>query len=210
MLGSAMNLADLRHFVARKWDDDLVPRLVDYVRVPAKSPAFDASWSAHGYLDAVVERRRGLVSRAAIAGMTIEVIAIAGRTPCLLFDIPATGGLGKDRTVLFYGHLDKQPEMTGWREGLGPWIPVIEDGQAVRPGRRRRRLCDLSLRSPRSQALDAQGVARPRCVGLIETCEESGSSDLPAYLERARAAHRRRAAGHRARLGLPATTSSCG
>ena len=26
-----------------------------------------------------------------------------------------------------YGHLDKQPEMTGWRDGLGPWTPVLED-----------------------------------------------------------------------------------
>jgi hypothetical protein len=32
-----MNLADLNQFVEKKWDDDLVPRLVDYVRVPAKS-----------------------------------------------------------------------------------------------------------------------------------------------------------------------------
>ena len=33
------------------------------------------------------------------------------------------------------------------------------------------------------EALDNQGIPRPRCVGLIESCEESGSPDLPAYLD---------------------------
>ena len=32
-------------------------------------------------------------------------------------------------------------------------------------------------------ALDAQGASRPRCVGIIETFEESGSPDLPDYLQ---------------------------
>jgi hypothetical protein len=50
-----MNLSDLQPFIARKWDEDLVPRLVEYVRVPAKSPMFDASWAAHGHLHAVVK-----------------------------------------------------------------------------------------------------------------------------------------------------------
>ena len=177
-----MNLADLRHFVARKWDDDLVPRLVDYVRVPAKSPAFDASWSAHGYLDAVVRDAEAWCRAQRIDGMTIEVVAIEGRTPCLLFDVPATGGLGNERTVLFYGHLDKQPEMTGWREDLGPWTPVIEDGKLYGRGSADDGYAIYAALTTIA-AIDAQGSARPRCVGIIETCEESGSPDLPAYLE---------------------------
>ncbi len=177
-----MNLVDLKHFVDRKWDSDLVPRLVDYVRVPAKSPAFDADWAAHGHLHRVVRDAEAWCRAQSIEGMKIEIVAIEGRTPCLFFDVPATGARGNDRTVLFYGHLDKQPEMSGWREDLGPWKPVVEgdllygrgaadDGYAVYAA-----LTAIA-------ALDAQRVARPRCVGIIETCEESGSFDLPAYLE---------------------------
>lgn len=177
-----MNLADLKSFVDRKWDTDLVPRLVDYVKVPAKSPAFDASWAAHGHLQKVIKDAEAWCRAQSIEGMTIEIVAIEGRTPCLFFDVPATGGRGNDRTVLFYGHLDKQPEMTGWRDDLGPWKPVLEgdllygrgaadDGYAI--------YAALTVIA----ALDAQRVPRPRCVGLIETCEESGSFDLPAYLE---------------------------
>jgi acetylornithine deacetylase/succinyl-diaminopimelate desuccinylase-like protein len=124
-----MNLADLRAFTTRKWDDDLVPRLVDYVREPAKSPAFDASWAAHGHLQRVIESARDWCRAQPIAGLTLEIVSLDGLTPCLFFDATVTGGLGNDSSVLFYGHLDKQPEMVGWRDGLGPWKPVIEDGR---------------------------------------------------------------------------------
>lgn len=178
-----MHLSELKRFIDRKWDTDLVPRLVDYIKVPAKSPAFDANWAAHGHLHKVIKDAEAWCRAQSIEGMRIEIVAIDGRTPCLFFDAPATGGRGNDRTVLFYGHLDKQPEMTGWRDDLGPWKPVIEgdllygrgaadDGYAI--------YAALTVIA----ALDAQRVARPRCLGIIETCEESGSFDLPAYLER--------------------------
>jgi acetylornithine deacetylase/succinyl-diaminopimelate desuccinylase-like protein len=84
--------------------------------------------------------------------------------------------------VLLYGHLDKQPEMTGWREGSGPWQPVQEDGKLYgRGGADDGYAIFASLAA--IGALQAQGVPHARCVGLIETCEESGSYDLPAYLD---------------------------
>jgi len=180
--GVPMNLADVNRFVAQRWDEDLVPRLIDYVKVPAKSPAFDASWAAHGYLAAVIKEAEAWCRRQDIQGLTIEVVAIEGRTPCLLFDVPATHGLGNDRTVLFYGHLDKQPEMVGWRDDLGPWKPVVEDGRLYGRGSADDGYAIYAALTTIA-AIDAQGAPRPRCVGIIETCEESGSPDLPAYLE---------------------------
>ena len=177
-----MNLAEIRRFLDRRWDEELIPRLVDYVRVPAKSPSFDASWAAHGHLASVVKDAHAWAAAQRIAGMRLEIVAIEGRTPCLFFDVPATGGLGNVRTVLFYGHLDKQPEMEGWREGLGPWQPVIEDGRLYGRGAADDGYAIYAALSVIA-ALDAQATARPRCVGIIETCEESGSPDLPAYLE---------------------------
>ena len=177
-----MNLAEIRRFLDRRWDEELIPRLVDYVRVPAKSPSFDASWAAHGHLASVVKDAHAWAAAQRIAGMRLEIVTIEGRTPCLFFDVPATGGLGNVRTVLFYGHLDKQPEMDGWRDGLGPWQPVIEDGRLYGRGAADDGYAIYAALSVIA-ALDAQATARPRCVGIIETCEESGSPDLPAYLE---------------------------
>jgi len=176
-----MDLSELRAILDRKWDHDLVPRLVDYVRVPAKSPMFDANWAGHGHLDHVVSEAATWSRAQAIAGLTLEIVSIPGRTPCIYFDAPATGGLGATRTVLFYGHLDKQPEMSGWREDLGPWKPVYEDGRLYGRGAADDGYAIYAALSVIA-ALDAQAIPRPRCVGLIETSEESGSPDLPAYL----------------------------
>lgn len=178
-----MNLADLKNFVDRTWDAELVPRLVEYVKVPAKSPAFDADWQAHGFIAQVVRDAYAWASAQRIAGLKIEIVTIEGRTPCIFFDVPASGGRGDARTVLFYGHLDKQPEMSGWREGFGPWTPVIEDDKLYGRGAADDGYAIYAALTAIA-ALDAQGAPRPRCVGLIETCEESGSYDLPAYLER--------------------------
>ena len=185
-----MNLNDLKPFIDRKWRDDITPRLVDYVRVPAKSPSFDASWAEHGHLQAVIQMAQqwalaqatNAAGSQALAGMKLEVVTIDGKTPCIFFDIPATQGLGSARTVLFYGHLDKQPEMSGWRDDLGPWKPVIEDNKLYGRGSADDGYAIFASLTAIA-ALDTQGIARARCVGLIETCEESGSFDLPAYLE---------------------------
>ena len=60
-----MDLSELRSFTSRKWDQDLIPRLVDYVRVPAKSPGFDPSWAARDHrslVATVVEEESEAVS----------------------------------------------------------------------------------------------------------------------------------------------------
>jgi acetylornithine deacetylase/succinyl-diaminopimelate desuccinylase-like protein len=177
-----MDSKALQAYVDRRYDEELIPRLVDYVRVPAKSPAFDGDWSAHGHLAAVIKAAEEWSRAQSVKDMKIEVIGIEGKTPCLFFDVPATNGQGNDRTVLFYGHLDKQPEMSGWREDLGPWKPKIEDGKLYGRGAADDGYAIFAALTVIA-ALDKQGVARPRCVGIIETCEESGSPDLPAYLE---------------------------
>jgi acetylornithine deacetylase/succinyl-diaminopimelate desuccinylase-like protein len=159
-----------------------VPALTEYIRVPAKSPSFDPDWARNGHLDRVIEDARRWVVAQDVAGASVEVMRTEGRTPVLFFDLPATGGLSNEKTVLLYGHLDKQPEMVGWRADGGPWTPIYEDGKLYgRGGADDGYAVYASLAA--LLALDAQGVARPRCVGLIETCEESGSYDLPTYLD---------------------------
>ena len=180
-LSPKYNPAQLQGRIARQWDEDIVDRLVEYVRIPAKSPHFDPRWRDNGHIEAAVRLAREWVLRQPVAGLELEVVRLEGRTPVVFFDVPATPG-ASDQTVLLYGHLDKQPEMTGWRAGLGPWTPVIEEGRLYgRGGADDGYAVFASLAA--ILGLDVQGVPRPRCVGLIETCEESGSYDLPAYLE---------------------------
>ena len=162
----------------RVWEDEIVPRLTEYIRIPNKSPYFDPDWKANGHMQAAVELIEGWCRSRPIPGLSVEVVELEGRTPVILMEIP---GQGED-TVLLYGHLDKQPEMSGWREGLGPWIPV-RDGDRLygRGGADDGYAAFGSLTA--LQILAEQGVPHSRCVVLIEACEESGSYDLPFYID---------------------------
>jgi acetylornithine deacetylase/succinyl-diaminopimelate desuccinylase-like protein len=171
----------LGRYAERLWDDEIVPALTDYIAIPAKSPMFDADWQRNGYIERVVRDAAGWVESKKLPGLKLEVIRLEGRTPVIFFELPATKPDSSD-TVLLYGHLDKQPEFSGWRSDLGPWTPKYENGLLYgRGGADDGYAIYASLTA--LMALDAQGIARPRCVGLIETCEESGSYDLPAYID---------------------------
>jgi acetylornithine deacetylase/succinyl-diaminopimelate desuccinylase-like protein len=172
----------LAHTIASHWDAEIVREITDYIRVPAKSPHFDADWEAHGHIERVIRAAERWVREQGVRGLAVEIVRIPGRTPVLYFDVPATGNAGDGRTVLLYGHLDKQPEMAGWHEGYGPWSPRYEDGKLYgRGGADDGYAVYASLAA--LKALQAQSLPHARCVGVIETCEESGSYDLPAYLE---------------------------
>ena len=173
-----MDSSALTASVGRTWDASIVPQLVEYIRIPAKSPHFDPHWEEHGHIERVIRLAEAWTRQQPVRGTTVEIVRLPGRTPVLYFDVPGSGR----STVLLYGHLDKQPEMIGWRDGLGPWQPVIADGKLYgRGGADDGYAVFASLAA--IVALQAQGIAHSRCVGLIETCEESGSYDLPAYLD---------------------------
>ena len=169
-------------FLSAKWDQDIVPQLVDYIRIPNKSPMFDKDWQAAGHMDAAVALMETWARAQAIPGLQVEVVRLEGRTPLIYAEIPATGDASGEDTVLLYGHLDKQPEMTGWDADLGPWIPVLKGDRLYgRGGADDGYAIFGSLAA--IQALQQQGVPHARCVLLIEACEESGSYDLPAYVD---------------------------
>ena len=173
-----MNHEQLAAFVSAKWDDEIVPRLVDYIRIPNKSPMFDADWAKHGYMDQAVDLLAGWAKAQSVAGMTVDVVRLEGRTPLIFIDIPGEG----DDCVVLYGHLDKQPEMTGWADDLGPWKPVIKGDKLYgRGGADDGYAIFGSLAA--IMALKDQGIAHSRCVVMIEACEESGSYDLPYYVD---------------------------
>lgn len=171
----------LSAFVERKWDDEIVPALTDYIAIPAKSPAYDADWAKHGYLERVVTDAAQWAERQPVRGLKLEIVRLPGRTPVIFFESPATRS-GSTETIVLYGHLDKQPEFDGWRNDLGPWSPKYENGKLYGRGGADDGYAIYASISALA-ALDAQGVERPRCVGLIETCEESGSYDLLPYVD---------------------------
>ncbi|MCI3179211.1 peptidase M20 [Caulobacter sp. CCUG 60055] len=175
-----MDTAKIKSFVEGLWDAEIVPELVEYIRIPNKSPMFDPKWVEHGYMEQVVGRFEAWAKAklAGLAGASVEVVRLEGRTPLIFIDIPGAGA----ETVLLYGHLDKQPEMTGWADDLGPWTPVIKGDKLYGRGGADDGYAMFGALSA-ILALRDQGLDHARCVVVIEACEESGSYDLPYYVD---------------------------
>ena len=176
--------------ISAQWDGDIVRRLTDYIAIPAKSPSFDPDWVAHGHIETVVRQAADWVLAQKVPGLQLEIVRLqkpdgSPRTPVLFFEIAGTKQ-ASDQTVLMYGHLDKQPEFNGWRNDLGPWTPKYEDGRLYGRGGADDGYAVYAAIAA-VQALKAQDVPHPRIVGLIETCEESGSYDLLPYIDALRA-----------------------
>ena len=173
-----LNADKITEYCHSQWDNSALPELVEYIRIPNKSPMFDPYWQQNGHMELVVKQFEQWCRNCNIPGMQLEVVRLPDRTPLIYIDIPGN----TDNTVLLYGHLDKQPEMTGWREGLGPWTPVL-DGEKLygRGGADDGYATFASLIA--IMALQDQGIPHARCVVIIEACEESGSYDLPFYID---------------------------
>lgn len=160
------------------WDQEILPTLQDYIRIPNESPLFDPHWKDHGHMERAVALVADWIQRQNVSGGSLDVLQDGDRTPLLLLEFP--GDIAD--TILVYGHLDKQPPMVGWRDGLGPWTPYLDasgrlygrgagdDGYAV--------FTALAT----VKALKDAGQAHGRIVILIECSEESGSYDLPHYI----------------------------
>ena len=174
-----MDLSKAKQTTASAFRESIVPRLSEYIRIPNKSPLFDAAWESHGHMMRAAELMAAWCREQPIAGLEVEIMREPGRTPLLFCEVPGAG----DDTVLLYGHMDKQPEFTGWAEGLSPWEPVIRDGKLYgRGGADDGYAVFSSLTAIR--LLQEQKIPHARCVVLIEACEESGSYDLPHYVEK--------------------------
>jgi acetylornithine deacetylase/succinyl-diaminopimelate desuccinylase-like protein len=175
-----MDIDRLKSFVGSMWDDSVVPTITDYIKIPNKSPDFDPEWQAHGHMDKAVALFEAWAREkiAGLPGARLEVVRLPKRTPVIMIDIPGDN----DDTVLLYGHLDKQPEMTGWFEGFGPWQPKRDGDKLYGRGSADDGYAMFGALTA-LLALADQKVKRARCVVLIEACEESGSYDLPHYID---------------------------
>ncbi|HTV50273.1 MAG TPA: M20/M25/M40 family metallo-hydrolase [Steroidobacteraceae bacterium] len=171
------DIGDLHADISAQWQRSILPCLEAYVRIPNRSPLFDPDWERAGHMERAVQLIAEWCRAQAVPGASVEVLRSPGLTPLLVVDV--AGEL--PGCVLLYGHLDKQPEFSGWLPGLAPWEPVIREGRLYGRGAADDGYAAFSSLAAIA-ALRSRGVALPRCVLLIEASEESGSIHLPAHL----------------------------
>jgi acetylornithine deacetylase/succinyl-diaminopimelate desuccinylase-like protein len=140
--------------IEKTWEESILPTITEYIKVPNKSPHFDKDWEKNGHMKKAADLIEGWCKKRNLPGLKIERVQLAGRTPLLFTELPGKS----DDTVVLYGHLDKQPEMVGWREGLGPWIPVRDGDRLYGRGG-----ADDGYAARAAATTSACG-ARPRCA----------------------------------------------
>jgi acetylornithine deacetylase/succinyl-diaminopimelate desuccinylase-like protein len=171
--------------IAERWSDDIISQLGDHITIPALSPAFDAGWEATGHLRAAVEQVRAWIADRPVEGLQVEVHELEGRTPVIVAEVAPFGPAAVEGTVVLYGHVDKQPGMVGWRDGLGPWTPVRDGDRLYGRGGADDGYAGYAAVTA-IEAVQRSGGSHGRLLVLIEASEESGSPDLPAHLARLR------------------------
>eukprot|EP01102_Stenamoeba_stenopodia_P004123 TRINITY_DN1430_c0_g1_i1.p1 TRINITY_DN1430_c0_g1~~TRINITY_DN1430_c0_g1_i1.p1 ORF type:complete len:479 (-),score=129.05 TRINITY_DN1430_c0_g1_i1:74-1510(-) len=180
-MAKTLDVEKTKQFVGAAWDDSIIPTLCEYIKIPNMSPMFDKEWATNGHVDKVVELFVNWVKAQNVPELELEVLRLEGRTPLLFLTVPSSEKTF-DRTVLLYGHLDKQPPLTeSWKEGLGPYTPVIKDGKLYGRGGADDGYA-LFAAITAIKNLKDQGIPHGRAVIIIEASEESGSPDLMPYV----------------------------
>lgn len=173
-----LDKTQLSQYIDSRWEKDIIPELIEYIKIPNKSPHFDTNWQQAGHMQKAVDLIFSWCQNHAPQGTVLEVVELPNRTPLIFAEIPGQC----EQTILMYGHLDKQPEMAGWRDDLGPWKPVLEGDKLYgRGGADDGYSAFASLTA--INALQQQNIPHARIVMIIEACEESGSYDLPYYID---------------------------
>tara|TARA_R110000868_G_scaffold32183_9_gene117354 strand:+ start:5939 stop:7399 length:1461 start_codon:yes stop_codon:yes gene_type:complete len=179
-----LDITKIQKFIDQTFDKSIIPELEAYIKIPCKSPLFDKNWQNNKYLDKAVKQLYNWVKAQNITALEIEIINLPNRTPLIYIEIPANypDKINHNETILLYGHMDKQPEFNGWDDDKSPWTPVIQDNKLYGRGGADDGYAIFSSITA-IKALQEQNLPHSRCVIIIEGCEESGSFDLPYYID---------------------------
>jgi acetylornithine deacetylase/succinyl-diaminopimelate desuccinylase-like protein len=169
----------VKSYIDQFWENEILPTISRYIEIPNESPEFDSKWRENGHMQRAVALVQQWVERQGIHQSKLEIFSPSDRTPLLLLEVSGTTA---GDPILLYGHLDKQPGLDGWNPGLDPWKPVKKNGRLYGRGGADDGYAIFAVVSA-IKALQQQNAPYPRLVAMIECCEESGSFDLPYYVD---------------------------
>lgn len=178
---AAGGVADRLAAVEALWYEEAMPSLLEYLRIPNQSPAYDPEWETNGLMMEALVEVKSWAEALGVEGLTLDVMVEPGKPPLLYGEIEARNS-SQSKSVLLYSHLDKQPPLTEeWSEGKGPYDPVIEDGKLYARGAVDDGYAFYSYLVA-VKVMQQEGISHPRFVLLAECEEESGSPNLEYYL----------------------------
>lgn len=177
-----MDKKSLEKYIEKAFTYDALPYLMNFIRIPNLSPAFDYNWDTNGLLDKTANYIMSCIQSLKIENSKTELIKDKGYTPLIFIDI-APSRENDSRTILFYAHFDKQPHGTGWDENKGPTKPVIENNHLYGRGTADDGYAIFSILTT-IKACQELNYPLPRLCVIFEGAEESTNEHLVHYFNK--------------------------
>ena len=176
MESNQLNADKTREIIDAHWDNWYVKGLCEFIEVPNLTPMVDPNYLTNGLNEKAMALVDDYINKLEIKGISKKIFQPDGMTPLIVYAVDKAEG-GSDAQIMFYGHLDKQPWMDGWDEGLGPTKPVIRGEYLYGRGGGDDGYSPFSTMLAIKNA-QLQGIKHSRIVLVLETEEESGSPNL--------------------------------
>ena len=177
-----MDVKSFRKYIEKMFTYNTLPNLMNFIRIPNLSPAFDNNWNTNGYLLKAANLIISFAKSLEIKNAEINLIQDQGYTPLIYIDIQSSRK-NDTRTVLFYSHFDKQPHGTGWDENKGPTKPVIENNRLFGRGSVDDGYASFSILTA-IKACQDHNCPLPRIFCIFEGAEESTDEHLTYYFDK--------------------------
>ena len=176
-----MDKREIEPFITQTFEKDVVPALMNFIRIPNGSPSYDKDWQTNGFQEQAALYIKEWVESQNLQNTYVHILQEKNRTPFIYIEIEASK---KDdsRSILMYGHFDKQPPLEGWSEGLSPRSPVIKDKHLYGRGGADDGYGVFAAVSA-VKCAQAHNWPMPRINIIIEGAEESYTQDLEFYVD---------------------------
>ncbi len=162
----------------KDFDNEILPALEEFVRIDNLSPSFDPNWETNGKAEKAGMHLINWAKSQGIKGLKAELYKEPGKTHMVFIEIESQG---IDKTILLYGHFDKQPALGEWAEGLYPNKPVLKDGLLYGRGASDDGYALFAFIES-IKLIQNQNLKHGKIIITLESGEESGSADLVPLL----------------------------
>ena len=177
-----MDKKSFEKYIEKMFTYNMIPNLMNFIRIPNLSPAYDYEWNTNGLLLKAANLIIAYAKSLEIKNAQINLIQDKGYSPLIFIEIPASRP-NDNRTVLLYAHFDKQPHGTGWDDDKGPTKPVIQNGRLYGRGSADDGYASFSMLTA-IKACQEHNCPLPRICLIFEGAEESTDEHLTYYFNK--------------------------
>ena len=172
----------LHETISKIFNTTTLPNLMNFIRIPNTSPEFDPDWDKNNLLLKASKLIITFIKTLQLKNTEITLLKDENHTPFILTETKSSKEKEKN-TILFYAHIDKQPNCEGWDKGKSATNPIIENGRLYGRGSIDDGYAIYSILTAIKYCQD-NNLFTNRIICIFECSEESSSDDLNYYFDK--------------------------